>query len=170
MLLSCQVFGRRAGRHAAEVAKLRRGQNRPASRPALAHIEASRGEIDVREVKRRIRALMSKHVLVTRSDRGLAIARASLDEVRLSVLGGQFRVDTPAHAVELNEAWNLLDVGEAMVAAATLRTETRGSHFRTDHPDTRAEWNGPIQVRLEDNCPVARAVPFEKTVTGSRGR
>jgi fumarate reductase (CoM/CoB) subunit A len=162
MLLSCQVFGRRAGHRAAEVGKLRRGTRARAEQPDLRHIAVSTGAADVREVKRRVRESMSRHVLVVRSAEGLARAAAELAEIRDDVFQGSFLADTPSRQVELNEAWNLLDVGEAMVAAATLRTETRGSHYRIDHPGTDAQWDCPVQVELRDGRPVASRTSFSK--------
>lgn len=161
MLLSCQVFGRRAGARAAEVGRRRPAAPTSVERPDLRHIEASTGERDARDVKRQVREAMSRHVLVVRSGEGLRQAQHDLDLIRRSVLDGAYRADTAARRVELNEGWNLLDVGEAMVAAASLRTETRGSHFRTDHPQTDARWDRPIRVVLEDGKPVAAAHGFE---------
>jgi L-aspartate oxidase len=48
------------------------------------------------------------------------------------------------------ETRNLLDVAQLTVAAASLRTESRGAHFRTDHPATdrrravRVAWAGGL--------------------------
>ncbi|MBA3339592.1 MAG: hypothetical protein H0T54_07610, partial [Geodermatophilaceae bacterium] len=34
---------------------------------------------------------------------------------------------------------------------ATLRTETRGCHWREDYPDTDPAWRGRIEVTLDDD-------------------
>ncbi len=53
------------------------------------------------------------------------------------------------------EAWettNLLSLGAALAEAARLRRETRGSHWREDHPDRDDErWFGHVDVRLDDD-------------------
>jgi succinate dehydrogenase/fumarate reductase flavoprotein subunit len=43
-----------------------------------------------------------------------------------------------------------------------LRTETRGSHYRIDHPGTDAQWDCPVQVELRDGRPVASRTSFSK--------
>jgi L-aspartate oxidase len=40
-------------------------------------------------------------------------------------------------------------VATAVVAAATARTESRGCHRRTDHPEPLDEWRRSIDVRLD---------------------
>jgi L-aspartate oxidase len=46
------------------------------------------------------------------------------------------------------EAANLLTVASALVAAATLREETRGCHWREDFPLAADEWRGHLLARL----------------------
>jgi L-aspartate oxidase len=46
------------------------------------------------------------------------------------------------------EAANLLTVASALVAAATLREETRGCHWREDFPVAADEWRGHLLARL----------------------
>jgi L-aspartate oxidase len=46
------------------------------------------------------------------------------------------------------EATNLLTVASALVAAASRRTETRGSHWREDHPVADDAWLGHLELRL----------------------
>jgi L-aspartate oxidase len=43
-------------------------------------------------------------------------------------------------SVERLEAANLLDLARAIVAAAAVRRESRGAHFREDYPETSAMW------------------------------
>ena len=51
--------------------------------------------------------------------------------------------------LEAWEATNLLTVATALVQAATLRHETRGSHWRADHPDRDdARWLGHLDTTL----------------------
>jgi len=55
------------------------------------------------------------------------------------------------------EAWettNLATLGIALAGAAQLRRETRGSHWRDDHPDRDDDaWTGHVDVRLEGGLP-----------------
>jgi L-aspartate oxidase len=47
------------------------------------------------------------------------------------------------------EATNVLTVATAVVAAAAARTESRGCHRRTDHPDPRDVWRRSLDVRVD---------------------
>ncbi len=91
-----------------------------------------------------LRAVMTKHTGVLRSAQGLGDAALSLVEM----------VSTPAEIVG-PEAWvatNLVSVAAAVVAAASLREETRGSHWRDDYPQACAAWalHLDISARAED--------------------
>ena len=44
------------------------------------------------------------------------------------------------------ETGNLLDIGRLILTSALLRTESRGGHFRTDFPQTTADWQLHIAV------------------------
>ena len=46
------------------------------------------------------------------------------------------------------EATNLLTVATALVAAATARLETRGCHWREDHPNAADEWRGHLLTAI----------------------
>jgi L-aspartate oxidase len=50
------------------------------------------------------------------------------------------------------EGWefaNLLTVASALVAAASARTETRGCHWREDHPEASPQWRGHLLAALD---------------------
>lgn len=65
-----------------------------------------------------------------RSADSLAEAAAALDRVRTDPAG-----KPPEPGVESWEATNLHLVARVLVAAARRRTETRGCHWREDHPE-----------------------------------
>ncbi|WP_148573972.1 L-aspartate oxidase [Nocardioides caldifontis] len=94
-----------------------------------------------------LQATMTENAGVLRSDSGLAVAGDQLAAL-LDKPG-------PHPGTEAWQATNLLTLGSALVEAARLRTETRGSHWREDHPDTDdARWAGHVDVRLEDGLVV----------------
>ncbi len=84
---------------------------------------------------------MSRDVGVLRDEKGLAGAARELGD--LAAFGG----DVPG--TESWETTNLLTVAAAMAAAALRREETRGAHWRDDHPDRDdADWRGHLDTTL----------------------
>ncbi|TDU90549.1 L-aspartate oxidase [Kribbella voronezhensis] len=65
------------------------------------------------------------------------------------------------------EATNLVTVASALIAAATAREESRGSHWREDHPDRDDEnWSGNLDLTLaaegDSSRPGATFVPLQQ--------
>ena len=73
---------------------------------------------------------------------------------------------TPPRLVD-QESWettNLLTVSAALAAAAALREETRGSHWREDFPDRDdARWSGHFDSVLVDGAAQVTFVPAAPT-------
>ena len=60
---------------------------------------------------------------------------------------GDHQSDQPTLAAW--EATNLHSVATALVTAAALRTETRGSHWREDYPDSSPDWIGHLVATVD---------------------
>jgi L-aspartate oxidase len=86
-------------------------------------------------------ATMSARVGVLRTGTGLAEAAE-----RLAGLGER---TTAVPGVPGWETTDLLTVATAITAAAAAREETRGCHWREDHPDAADEWRVHLDVRLD---------------------
>ncbi|WP_165865703.1 L-aspartate oxidase [Vallicoccus soli] len=104
---------------------------------------------------------------VLRSAEGLARARTALDALALLPAAGP--------CTEAWEATNLLTVSTALVSAAAQREETRGAHWREDHPARDDErWAGHLVTRLVDGEAVTAFAPAPVTdgpgLTGSTHR
>jgi L-aspartate oxidase len=73
-------------------------------------------------------------------------------------------------AVEANraswEATNLASVAGAMVAAARLRTESRGCHRRSDHPETSDSWRHNLDVTIQDRNADVSAITIDHVPLG----
>jgi L-aspartate oxidase len=82
-------------------------------------------------VRGRVRRLMTEKVGVVRSGEGLAEAVAELDR-----LAGEPGDPGPAGF----EAANLAQLGRAVAELAARREESRGAHWRSDHPAPVAAW------------------------------
>lgn len=78
---------------------------------------------DVRQV---VQTVMTERVGLLRDATGLASARRDLDALTAPATGG----------VREHEDRALLDLARLVALAAETRTESRGAHARTDHPDT----------------------------------
>ncbi|CAB4796449.1 MAG: L-aspartate oxidase [Actinobacteria bacterium] len=111
-----------------------------------------------------LRAEMSRHVGVMRSESGLRSCLEALAE-----LSSEVSVGTTASRRSW-EATNLLTVATAVVVAALARTESRGCHRRSDWPAPRDEWRRHLGVYLNgsglhlDGIPGAASAPGSERV------
>ncbi|KQW47016.1 L-aspartate oxidase [Nocardioides sp. Root1257] len=103
-------------------------------------------------VRRELQEVMTSHVGVLRSAEGLADAGGLLD--KLATAG--------ADAID-QESWettNLVTISLALADAATLREETRGSHWREDFPERDdAGFAGHFDVVMTDGASTLAFVP-----------
>lgn len=101
------------------------------ARPALAPAVA--------ELRDRLQQAMSLHAGVLRSETGLDVAAA--------VVADTLEAVAAIPGVEAAEVRNLAEIARVLVAAATARTESRGTHARTDHPATDPAWAHRLVVQ-----------------------
>jgi L-aspartate oxidase len=138
-LLEGLVFSRR-------IATVLPGELRPWSPP----VQDTRPSGLVSDDRRRqMQEVMTTKVGVLREDGGL---RAALDELR-SI--------EPGDAVPQTHSWettNLLTIMGALALAAWMRTETRGSHWREDHPERDDARAGHIDSWIDPGTSEVRAV------------
>ncbi|MFC9971400.1 L-aspartate oxidase [Spirillospora sp. NPDC127200] len=112
----------------------------PAPERAETALGAVSGTLPDPAARGEIQRIMTAYTGVLRDAEGLAAA-----ERGLAALGGDAEPGVAAW-----ETANLRLVASAIVAAARRRTETRGSHWRADHPDRDdAAWRGHLVTRLD---------------------
>jgi len=147
------VFGRRAGTAAAAFAA-----SRP-SWPSISReaVEAERKrvirpfEIDAGEnpygIHGALQAIMAEHAGIMRSEDGLRAGLAKLHA--LKERASRMSASGPLH---FNPGWtlvfdvqNMMTLAEAILVGALAREESRGAHWRTDHPEEREGW-GAVNV------------------------
>lgn len=137
------VTGFRAGRHAAEYA-LASGPGRAARAGHLIErVEVpfgQRGGTAPGALRRELGELATRHVSLIRTGDGLVRVQDRVREMR-RLLQGDIGLASTSRVYNLE--WleyltlrNLVDVLEMSAGAAALRTESRGVHFRDDHPFT----------------------------------
>ncbi len=119
-LLEGLVFSRRIVR----ALEGERARQRPGR--LFARVDAPLASADSRTVRPALQQLMSDHVAVTRSAEGLEKAAEGLEDLS-ALLGGEHPHDIETRNLFVNAA--------LVTGAARLREESRGTHFRTDHPD-----------------------------------
>ncbi len=153
MMVACQVFGRRAGRRAALLARELPPVSGSAEDSAVLRqweesLAPRDGDVAPADLKRSLQRLMSDNAIVVRSERSLVRALEGIRGIR-EEMPGRVSVRSAREAREKQELANLLQVGEMVVSAALLRRETRGSHYRVDFPQTDPDWDRSIISRLD---------------------
>jgi succinate dehydrogenase / fumarate reductase, flavoprotein subunit len=141
-LLDIVVFGRRGGRHMAGFTSQTDLPRLP-SHPEEETVEMLRGLLKgpnlewAADIRADLQKYMSDLCGVIRGEDGLARLQSTLSGLhdRYRLIGVQDRGSI--YNTELMEAVELgflLDVSEAVAAAARTRDESRGGHYRDDHP------------------------------------
>jgi L-aspartate oxidase len=131
---SC-VFGHRV---ALSVAAAReRKRTLPTVDPApLLLAEGGPGSRTLAEVRATLRLAMTDGAGPIRDEASLGRAEAAL-QAAARTLG-----TTPHASRDAVELSHLVTVGELIVRAARVRTESRGVHWRSDFPDHSPDWAG----------------------------
>ena len=143
-LLETVVFGKRAGRAAAQEARQERFVNLT---PAIAREHAdridamlSRSDRGIRTaaLRRELGATMEEHAGIFRDAAGLGAGLNAIHNLKdrydglfVQDRGSVFNTDLIS-ALELG---NMLDLAEVMTASSLERRESRGAHARRDYPE-----------------------------------
>jgi succinate dehydrogenase / fumarate reductase, flavoprotein subunit len=148
------VFGRRAGRSAAERVAAASTQ---AFRPQAAHATldliasgAERNDINTAAMIQGLQATMADDVGPFRTESRLKRALVTIDEMTRALGarpigdGGAFDL----RRLEWFDLRNMLTVARTVATAALARTESRGAHQREDFPGMLPEWRVNQQARL----------------------
>ena len=159
-LAETQVFGRRAGKRAAEYAKSH-GHRTIDYREIQLEIQRiysfrKERERPLRpiELKRKIKAIMHNHVHYRRNAAGLTAALEEFGRIREEDVP---RLQAGGESTVYNYEWEealeadfMVELAELVTASALARQESRGHHWRTDYPLMRSEWERHTIVRRVD--------------------
>jgi len=179
-LAETQVFGARAGRFAAALATA------TPIMPALDEAELAQEEARLESmfrkgerpqaIKRDLRELMWAKVGIVRNEADLIRALEGIHSLlgrseRAGVAGGKLYNPEWYDAICLR---SMLLVSEAIVRSALLRQESRGAHFRSDHPGRDdAHWFVNVNVmkgkegRMEATTTPIQATELRPEVAGA---
>ena len=142
-LLDLLVFGRRAGKsiveHVGDLERIRPSADAAdRAKEAMDGFKARRGGERVGAIRAELQRVLMDDCSVFRTDQGLAEAQEKVaglyERYRASAVddvSDRFNTDL----MEALELESLLNLGEAILASARTRTESRGAHFREDFPE-----------------------------------
>ena len=171
-LLETVVFGRRAGQRAAEYAdgKVPRAVSDATLRTEEARIRTfmkNEGPERAWQIQEELGKTMSLNLGIFRTQKSMTEAGEKVRELKsrasyvlLQDRGQVFNTDL-IQALELQA---LLEVAEAIVAAALAREESRGAHYRSDFPRRDdANWLKHTLAYRTPECPSLRYAPVTIT-------
>ena len=148
----CQVFGARAGKHAAAAAKARDlplvDDHMAGNRlQRIADNKKNKGDQKPFALMKMLKKTAWENLLAVRSREGLTRLLQEIDKIRNDLILHLCIENTP-ELIEALELENMLKVGEIMANVALMRTESRGSHYREDFPNRDdANWLQSIIVK-----------------------
>jgi L-aspartate oxidase len=150
MLVTCQVFGVRAGSSAARYARENTRRKIPA--PLATEEERKLREycgkiLPAQGLKDGLQAAAQSGLLIRRSEQGL---RSFLDTIAAIRREVDRAPDSERYSWEAWELGSLLRAGEIMARAALARRESRGGHFRADFPQhDDIHFGKPLVIRRD---------------------
>jgi L-aspartate oxidase len=137
-LLECLVFGKRAGFVAAQEA----AGPVPEFRLRVGRRDARGADLDLEDIRNSLRSVMWRYVGIEREAEGLRYAMSSIG------FWSGYVLDRTFADPEGWELQNMLALGRLMALAALRRTESRGVHYRRDHPRTDdRRWRAHLVLR-----------------------
>lgn len=145
-LLEGLVFGCTAGEAAARRATECERIGRPLP---VNHMlpQSTRTELDLDDVRHSLQSVMSRNAAVERSGDRLR------ETIEIIEFWSRYVMDKVFDAPQAWETQNLLTVARCIAIAAATRTESRGTHYRTDCPQTDdANWRCHVDIRRVDDA------------------
>lgn len=124
-LLEGLVFAERVARDLTDTPPL---ATRPPDSPWKVPLLRDRGAAQV--AANGIRDAMWEHAGIARTAKGLRACLAALADIQIRLPEGA------------TEEANMADTARLIAEAALMRKESRGGHFRSDHPTTKRIWEG----------------------------
>lgn len=143
MILGCQVFGKIAGRAAAKfitTAEKFLPEFEDFNFKTLKVILKSQGMFNPLEIKSKIQHLMSTYFLIVRNKQGLCTLMNEIQQLMTEIDTAGFTINSPSDKIQALECLNMLETALIMAKSASMRNESRGSHFREDITSPKSEY------------------------------
>ncbi|HWI14341.1 MAG TPA: FAD-binding protein, partial [Burkholderiales bacterium] len=172
-LSEVNVFGRIAGREAAEHARKTTAQASEAlERAAAERLRCAQSAKPMHDLldalHAKLKQVMFAHAGIVRDAASMQAGIRAIAELRgeLNAAG----LPRAADVKRYYEVANMLDVGEAVTRSALRREESRGSHYRVDFPE-RDDKHWRVVTRVEGKAGALRVSerPVERTAHAGRG-
>lgn len=144
-----QVFGRRAGLHAAEFVKSCRSSHiaQQTVDTEADRVEAFRLRKDgvrASDILNSIKAIMWRNVGIIRDAEKLLIAQQTIK--KLQVEAQSLVAEDKSLIQSCLEVQDMLKTAEVIILSALARKESRGAHYRSDYPELDPAWEKNIRV------------------------
>jgi fumarate reductase (CoM/CoB) subunit A len=168
-LTETQVFGFRAGKTAARRAREVRGAIPKIPKKVVLQemskrerfLKSGAGESPV-DLCRELREIIDRRLMLRRNREELTRGLGEVKELKRQYE----RSCRVTKLRELNFEWQqaielgfILDLSELVMGSALLRKETRGNHFRRDHPHTTKAWTRHTITCKKDDCVIYGTAP-----------
>ncbi len=117
---------------------------------------AGEGEMNPRTLRQRVNRVADEYLGPVRDEKGLKEAADRLEEAE-----GQLRDLKASPGRSLAEAYevrNMVILGRCVAQAALAREESRGVHFRKDHPLEDGRWLCNLEIRMENGSVTVRKI------------
>ena len=141
-LSECVVFGAHAGREAAAHARDAKGLSAAAGAEEKVKVQISRwletapeSGKSPREIKKRLAQIMFANAGIVRNQKQLEIAKKEVDILGKEVQSAMC-CNNANDVMRAFELINLLTTAKLVIRGALVRTESRGSQYREDFPET----------------------------------
>ncbi len=147
-LTETAVFGRIAAEEALRAARDlpapdRAGPDKP--HPATGYVSGREKRV-CSDLRRRLQDFMWRHAGIIRSQDSLRRAMEGLEALREEL---QAQGEASRCSISALELGNMLRTAEMIVQSALAREESRGSHYRSDHPQSRNSMAKHVRLSKE---------------------
>ena len=147
------VFGAVAGDSLAEYAKANKERDADPQelRKLEERLQARDGQGNAFELREDLGSVTWDHLGIIRSEKSLALTAEALDRIEEQTARLPIPCDRGTNAAfhERMNLENLVSIARLIHAGASLRKESRGSHYREDYPETSNEYLANIFLKRE---------------------